>query len=74
MRDVKLRPIPFVPADKPLYDLLNLFQHGRSHLAMVVDAEDHLTLVGIITLEDVIEELIQESPPPPPTLGLLAWE
>eukprot|EP00906_Rhabdomonas_costata_P018266 RCo026657 len=60
VKDLKLRPVPFVPGDKPLYDLLNLFQHGRSHMAMVVDAKDHLTLIGIITLEDVIEELIQE--------------
>jgi ankyrin repeat/SOCS box protein 13/metal transporter CNNM len=60
VRELKLRPIPFVPADKPLYDMLNLFQRGRSHMAMVVDPKDHITLCGILTLEDVIEELIQE--------------
>jgi CBS domain containing-hemolysin-like protein len=29
-------------------------------MALVVDAVDHLTIRGIITLEDVFEELIQE--------------
>jgi hypothetical protein len=30
------------------------------HMALVVDAVDHVTILGIITLEDVFEELIQE--------------
>ena len=29
-------------------------------MALVVDAVDHVTITGIITLEDVFEELIQE--------------
>ena len=29
-------------------------------MAVVLDPRDHLTVLGIITLEDVIEELIQE--------------
>jgi hypothetical protein len=42
----------------PAFDLLNAFQEGRSHLAIVED--DQGKTIGIITLEDVIEELIQE--------------
>jgi hypothetical protein len=31
-----------------------------AHMALVVDPTDLLTVLGIITLEDVVEELIQE--------------
>eukprot|EP00009_Paramoeba_aestuarina_P009239 CAMPEP_0201522352 /NCGR_PEP_ID=MMETSP0161_2-20130828/17078_1 /ASSEMBLY_ACC=CAM_ASM_000251 /TAXON_ID=180227 /ORGANISM="Neoparamoeba aestuarina, Strain SoJaBio B1-5/56/2" /LENGTH=472 /DNA_ID=CAMNT_0047921171 /DNA_START=53 /DNA_END=1471 /DNA_ORIENTATION=- len=57
---VDIHRMPFVPLDLPLYDMLNIFQTGKSHMAMVLDPEDHMTMKGIITLEDVIEELIQE--------------
>ncbi|XP_046848742.1 DUF21 domain-containing protein At4g33700-like [Xenia sp. Carnegie-2017] len=50
----------------PLFNLLNKFQTGKSHIGIVKDAielDDGSVLektVGIITLEDIIEELIQE--------------
>lgn len=55
----------------PLYELLNIFQTGKSHLSIVYRSEGNLEniveepnqeskILGIITLEDVIEELIQE--------------
>ncbi|XP_048768073.1 uncharacterized protein LOC125674817 isoform X2 [Ostrea edulis] len=65
----------YVMDDMPLFDLLNLFQTGKSHLAFVrkhtpvtetaggYDIEcspESREIIGIITLEDVIEELIQE--------------
>lgn len=53
-----LRPIQRVSHTLPLLDLLNRFSKGSARLALVVDGED--AAVGIITLEDVIEELIQE--------------
>mmetsp|Transcript_38750 Transcript_38750/g.54016 ORF Transcript_38750/g.54016 Transcript_38750/m.54016 type:complete len:404 (-) Transcript_38750:66-1277(-) len=60
---VKLAPgrkeLPEVPSDMPLYDILNIFQNGNSHMAVVADPNTGQT-IGIITLEDVIEELIQE--------------
>eukprot|EP00667_Euglena_gracilis_P006933 EG_transcript_6997 len=60
IRECNLRKVPFVPTTKPLYDMLNLFQEGRSHMAVAVDPRDHMTYKGVITLEDVIEQLIQE--------------
>uniref|UniRef100_A0A6B2L466 CNNM transmembrane domain-containing protein n=1 Tax=Arcella intermedia TaxID=1963864 RepID=A0A6B2L466_9EUKA len=47
-----------ISQNTPLYDVLNLFQQGR-HMAVVVD-EDQITTLGIITLEAVIEELMQK--------------
>jgi len=58
--DIDTVRLPVVNSDLPLYEVLNLFQHGHSHMAVVLDSKDHLTVLGIITLEDVIEELIQE--------------
>ena len=52
------RPAEHVPRDKRLDVLLREMQEDRVHLAMVVDSTP--TVIGIITLEDVIEELIGE--------------
>ncbi|KAJ3035048.1 hypothetical protein HDV00_004374 [Rhizophlyctis rosea] len=49
--------IPKVKSETGLFDMLNHFQEGASHMALVYDKE---SLVGIITIEDVIEEIIQE--------------
>eukprot|EP00026_Physarum_polycephalum_P006455 Phypoly_transcript_06498.p1 GENE.Phypoly_transcript_06498~~Phypoly_transcript_06498.p1 ORF type:complete len:546 (+),score=66.46 Phypoly_transcript_06498:68-1705(+) len=57
IEDLNLRHLPQISPDMSLYDLLNLFQEGKSHMAIV--DEDGIAL-GIVTLEDVIEELIQE--------------
>jgi len=36
LKNVTIRKIPCVPADLPLYDILNEFQKGHSHMAVVV--------------------------------------
>ncbi|PRP89386.1 hypothetical protein PROFUN_01249 [Planoprotostelium fungivorum] len=59
IKELELPHLPTVPDDMALYDLLNQFQLGRSHMAAVKSKETDL-IVGMITLEDLIEELIQE--------------
>jgi len=51
-----LREPYFVPENKKLDDLLKEFQSEKVHLAVVVD--EHGGTSGIITLEDVIEEIV----------------
>lgn len=51
-----LREPYFVPESKKLDDLLKEFQRGKVHLAVVVD--EYGSTSGIITLEDVIEEIV----------------
>lgn len=53
-----LRDPYFVPESKKLDDLLKEFQEQKVHLAVVVD--EYGGTSGIITLEDVIEEIVGE--------------
>lgn len=53
-----LRPALFVPDMMKIGGLLKEFKHGRAHLAVVVD--EYGGTAGIITLEDVIEEIVGE--------------
>ena len=48
----------FIPENKKLDTLLTQFKKQRSHLAIVVD--EHGGVSGLISLEDVIEELVGE--------------
>ena len=53
-----LREPYFIPESKKLDDLLTDFQSNKNHLAVVVD--EFGETVGIITLEDIIEEIVGE--------------
>ncbi|CAG8777963.1 7006_t:CDS:2, partial [Cetraspora pellucida] len=59
LKTFPINTIPTVSAETPLFDILNTFQEGRSHMAIVIEKEENMP-IGIITLEDVLEELIQE--------------
>ncbi|XP_055950775.1 unextended protein-like [Argiope bruennichi] len=58
-------PVNFVFEDTTLDVMLNEFKKGRSHLSLVrrvnneEDGDPFYELLGIVTLEDVIEEIIQ---------------
>ena len=53
-----LRPPTFVTENKKLDDLLREFQDEKNHMAVVVD--EYGGSSGVITLEDVIEEIVGE--------------
>ncbi len=52
------RPVSFVPESAKATNLLHRFQQEGSHLAVVVDEFGGMS--GIITLEDLLEELVGE--------------
>ncbi|MGA1511038.1 MAG: CBS domain-containing protein [Proteobacteria bacterium] len=58
--DIKkmLREIKVIPETKKLDTLLEDFKRDKSHLAVVVD--EYGTISGLVTIEDVLEELVGE--------------
>lgn len=62
VQEVKLidliRPVQFVPESKKIDDLLEEFKTQRLHMAVVVD--EYGGTAGIVTLNDVIEEIFGE--------------
>lgn len=74
IRSLFVRPPLFIKPSTSLLDLLNRFQEGGSHLAVVtsnprsvveslradVPFPDELEVLGIVTIEDVMETLIKE--------------
>lgn len=57
LRDL-MRPAFFVPEAKKLDDLLTEMQSSRTHIAIVVD--EYGGVAGLVTLEDILEEIIGE--------------
>jgi putative hemolysin len=55
-----LRPPYYVPENKKAFDLLTELQAQHLRLALVVD--EYGTLVGLVTVEDLLEELCGEIP------------
>jgi len=57
LREV-LRPALFIPESKRLNDLLRDFRRNRNHMAVVVD--EYGGVAGLITIEDVLEQIVGE--------------
>jgi CBS domain containing-hemolysin-like protein len=52
------QPIPFVPATKAADDLMKQFRQEHRHMAVVVN--EFGGMMGIVTLEDLLEEVVGE--------------
>ena len=53
-----IRPVSYVPETKDLAALLAEFRRANQHMAIVVD--EYGTFEGIVTLEDLLEEIVGE--------------
>jgi len=53
-----MRPAVFVPDSKPLDTLLREMQRDRKHMALLVD--EYGAIAGLVTIEDVLEEIVGE--------------
>lgn len=53
-----IRPIQLVPETKPVTDLLRDMQRDGSHMAVVVD--EYGNTAGVVTMEDLVEEILGE--------------
>ncbi|HID08149.1 MAG TPA: CBS domain-containing protein, partial [Armatimonadetes bacterium] len=53
-----LNPPMIIPESKPITDLLRDFQSKKNHMAIVTD--EFGSVRGLVTLEDVIEEIVGE--------------
>ena len=63
--DLWIRPARFVPEVMPLSELLPLMQ--RSHLAMVIVVDEFGGTAGLVTLKDLVAEIIGDNPKPEST-------
>jgi CBS domain containing-hemolysin-like protein len=53
-----LRPMPVVPETAPIGNMLAAFKRSRTHIALVID--EYGGTAGVVTLEDLVEEVVGE--------------
>jgi CBS domain containing-hemolysin-like protein len=53
-----IRPLPFVPETKTCAELFKELQSRGEHMAIAID--EHSGVAGLVTLEDLLEELVGE--------------
>jgi len=67
-----VQPAYYIPAGTGVFSQLAFFQENRQRIAFVVD--EYGEIVGLLTLEDIIEEFVGEFTTSQPGLGQsLAW-
>jgi Mg2+/Co2+ transporter CorB len=73
VREVLVPPY-FVPSGTPLFQQLQLFQDNKQRLGLVVD--EYGEVQGLVTLEDIIEEIVGEfaTNAPGPGSRRLRWD
>ena len=62
----------FVPSTTPVLAQLQYFQENKERVALVVD--EYGELMGLVTLEDIIEEIIGKFTTSLPSAAPLAWD
>uniref|UniRef100_A0A6B2L372 CNNM transmembrane domain-containing protein n=1 Tax=Arcella intermedia TaxID=1963864 RepID=A0A6B2L372_9EUKA len=58
VEELEVFQLPCVSASMPLFKILNQFKNGRTQMAIVLDDNDNVTPVGVITLEDIFSCLV----------------